>query len=89
MSADGWYCTTRFENAHGTVYREVLYPWHPWFGLQVCVHEAIKKADDVVFRCTLSGSDGDRWLEVPALDEFDRLLAPMLSKAARETACER
>jgi hypothetical protein len=58
--------TTRFENAHGTVLRELLYPWHPWFELQVAIHEAIEKADGVVFRCTLSGSDADRWLEVPA-----------------------
>jgi hypothetical protein len=32
----------------------------------VAIHEAIEKADGVVFRCTLSGSDADRWLEVPA-----------------------
>jgi len=60
------YCTTTFKNAHGTVFRELLYPWHPWFGAQVAVHEAIEKADGVVFRCTLSGCDADRWLEVPA-----------------------
>jgi hypothetical protein len=53
------------------VFRELLYRWHPWFGLRVCVHEAIDKADGVVFRCTLSGSDADRWLEVPAW-MFDR-----------------
>jgi hypothetical protein len=39
---------------------------HPWFGAQVAVHEAIEKANGVVFRCTLSGSGADRWLEVPA-----------------------
>jgi hypothetical protein len=43
-----------------------LYPWHPWFELQVAVHEAIEKSDGVVFRCTVSGSEADRWLEVPA-----------------------
>src|SRR5919112_549518 len=75
MSAGGWYCTTRYENAHRTVFRELLYPWHPWFGLQVSVHEAIKKADAVVFRCTLSGSDADRWLEVPAW-MFERSACP-------------
>ncbi|WP_247456185.1 hypothetical protein, partial [Bradyrhizobium sp. 166] len=36
-----------------------------------CVHGAIDKADDVVFRCTLDGSQADRWLEVPAW-MFDR-----------------
>ena len=41
-------------------------PWHPWFGLRVGVHEAIEKSDDIVFRCNLSGSDAERWLEIPA-----------------------
>jgi hypothetical protein len=40
-------------------------------GLQVCVHEAVDKTDGAVFRCTLSGSEADRWLEVPAW-MFDR-----------------
>ena len=69
------HCTTRFENAHGTVLREILYPWHPWFELQVAIHEAIEKADGVVFRCTVSGSDADRWLEVPAW-MFERAACP-------------
>src|SRR5947208_10981922 len=65
------YCTTRLENTHGTDFRELLYPWHPWFGLRVCVHQAIDKSGSGIFRCTLSGSDADRWLEVPAW-MFDR-----------------
>jgi hypothetical protein len=64
-------CTTRFKNAHGTVFRELLYHWHPWFGMRVAIHETVDKADGVVFRCTLSGSAADRWLEVPAW-MFDR-----------------
>jgi len=64
-------CTTRLENTHGTEFRELLYRWHPWFGLQVGVHEAIERSDGIVFRCNLSGSDTDRWLEVPAW-MFDR-----------------
>jgi len=48
-----------------------LYRWHPWFGLSVFVHQAVAKSDDVVFRCTLSGSDATRWLEIPAW-MFDR-----------------
>jgi hypothetical protein len=59
-------CRTKFENAHGTLLRKLLYPWHPWFELQVAIHEAIEKSDGVVFRCTVSGSDSDRGLEVPA-----------------------
>jgi len=55
LDAAGAHCTTSFENAHGTTFRELLYPWHPWFALRVAVHEAIKKSNDLVFRCTLSG----------------------------------
>ena len=76
MSADGEHaaslrCTTSIENAHGTGFRELLYRWHPWFAIQVFIHEVIEKSDGAVFRCTLSGSDSDRWLEVPAW-MFDR-----------------
>ena len=39
--------------------------------MRVAIHEAVDKADGVVFRCTLSGSAADRWLEVPAW-MFDR-----------------
>ena len=63
--------TIRFKNAHGTVFRELLYHWHPWFGMRVAIHETVDKVDGVVFRCTLSGSAADRWLEVPAW-MFDR-----------------
>jgi hypothetical protein len=41
----------------------------------VAVHEAIEKTDGVVFRCTLSGCDADRWLEVPAW-MFERASCP-------------
>jgi hypothetical protein len=64
--------TTQLNNTHGTGFRELLYRWHPWFGLPVFVHQTIDKADDVVFRCTRSGSDAARWLEIPAW-MFDRV----------------
>src|SRR6266851_408951 len=73
--AGGDDCTTRFENAHRTVLREVLYRHHPWFGRRVCVHGAVDKAGYVVFRCSLDGSQADRWLEVPAW-MFDRTACP-------------
>jgi len=79
MSEAGQHCTIRFENAHGTVLRELLYPWHPWFALQVAVNEAVEKADGVVFRCALNGSDADRWLEVPAW-MFERASYPNHSR---------
>ena len=41
----------------------------------MAIHEAVDKADGVVFRCTLSGSAADRWLEVPAW-MFDRARCP-------------
>src|SRR5258706_13209790 len=68
-------CTTRFENAHRTVLREVLYRHHPWFGRRVCIHGTVDKAGYVRFRCTLEGSQADRWLEVPAW-MFDRTAYP-------------
>ena len=64
------YCTTKLENAHGTEFREVLYRWHPWFGLRVAVQETVTRLDGIVFRCTLTGGRG-RQLELPAW-MFDR-----------------
>jgi hypothetical protein len=40
----------KFENAHGTVFRDVVYYWHAWFGMRVAFHEAIDIADGVVFQ---------------------------------------
>jgi hypothetical protein len=59
-------CTTRLENAHVTEFRELLYPWHPWSGLRIGIHEAIERPGGVVFRCDLTASDANRWLEIPA-----------------------
>ena len=70
-----WRCTTRFENAHRTVLRKVLYRHHPWFGRRVCIHGAVDKDGFVVFRCTLEESQADRGLEVPAW-MFDRMAYP-------------
>jgi hypothetical protein len=50
-----WRCTTRFESAHRTVLRKVLYRHHPWFRRRVCIHGAVDKDGFVVFRCTLEG----------------------------------
>jgi hypothetical protein len=69
-------CTTRPENTHGTEFRENLYPWHPWFGLHVGVHQAVVKPDGVVFRCSLRG----RRLEVPAW-MFDRSVCARVQAA--------
>jgi hypothetical protein len=50
--------TTRRDNAHSTEIgqeREVLYPWHPWAGCIVRVHEAVEKVDGTVLRCSREG----------------------------------
>jgi len=66
---------TELKSAHGTVFRELLYRWHPWSAMRVAVHEVIHKADGHVCRCTLSGSDAERWLEIPAW-MFERTACP-------------
>jgi hypothetical protein len=76
-------CTTRFENAHKTVFREVFYPHHPWSGRQVGVHATIEKPDGVVFRCALDGAEADRWLEIPAW-MFDRAGCPHAASMTAE-----
>src|SRR6266404_4846901 len=64
-------CTTRRRNAHGITEYELLYPWHPWAGCLIHIHEVVEKADREVFRCSLSGRASARWLEIPAW-MFDR-----------------
>ena len=44
---------TKLENAHGTEFGELLYPWHPWTGLRIGLHESVSKPDGIVFRCRL------------------------------------
>jgi hypothetical protein len=70
-SACGPHCTTRQHNTHRTEEREVVYPWHPWFGLAVFVHETMKRDGAGVLRCSQSSEDGVRCLEMPEW-MFDR-----------------
>lgn len=70
-NGDVRYCTTGRQNTHVTDRREVLYPWHPWFGRLVYVHSVVDKPGDAVFRCNLTGLRSDRLLEVP-IWMFDR-----------------
>jgi len=58
-------CRTRRLNAHRTAERMLLYPWHPWSGLAVRVHDVTERGGTTALRCSLDG-DTDRWLEVPA-----------------------
>jgi hypothetical protein len=64
-------CTTKLETAHRTEFRELLYPWHPWSGFRIGIHEAVERPGGVVFRCDLKASESERWLEIPAW-MFDR-----------------
>jgi hypothetical protein len=75
------HCTTRLENAHGTEFRELLYPWHPWTGLRVGIHEVIERPDGIAFRCDLNASEASRWLEIPAW-MFDRSACAKVRLAA-------
>lgn len=77
--------TTRRRNAHGTgVEREVLYPWHPWTGRQIHIHEVIEKGDVAVFRCSFFlGRASDRWLDIPAW-MFARVVSANWRIAARQ-----
>jgi hypothetical protein len=69
--------TTRRGNAHRTEKREVLYPWHPWAGCTVRIHEVMDKAAGVVARCSHDDGAAGRLLELP-LWMFDRsACAPM------------
>src|SRR5712671_3934991 len=64
-------CTRRRDNAHKIDEREVLYPWHPWFGRVVHVREVIEKRAGGIVHCSLDGSASARWLELPKW-MFDR-----------------
>ena len=70
-NGDARCCTSERQNTHVTDRREVLYPWHPWFGRLVYVHSVVDKPGDAVFRCNLTGLRSDRLLEVP-IWMFDR-----------------
>jgi hypothetical protein len=61
----GPHCTTRQHNTHRTEEREVLYPWHPWFGRRVFVHEVLVRGNQRVFRCSEAVQAADRRLAIP------------------------
>jgi hypothetical protein len=63
--------TRRRDNTHKIEEREVLYPWHPWFGRIVHAREVIEKRAGGILHCSLDGSASARWLELPKW-MFDR-----------------
>ena len=81
LSVAGDNCTTRRQNAHRTEERKVLYPWHPWAGCIVHIHEVIEKAAGDVARCSHDDRASGRLLELP-IWMFDRsACAPMRVEA--------
>lgn len=59
--------TSERRNAHKIEHgdeREVVYPWHPWAGCRVRVHEVIEKSSGLVLRASRPPYL-DRWLELP------------------------
>jgi len=60
---------------------EVLYPWHPWFGRVVHVHEVIEQRAGGVLRCSPDGDASRRWLELPQW-MFDRAACLAIRMAA-------
>jgi hypothetical protein len=57
--------TSRQSNTHSTELREVLYPWHPWYGRSVWIHATFVKSGGVVCRCSLAQNDETRLFEIP------------------------
>jgi hypothetical protein len=56
---------------HVTESRELRYPWHPWCGQVVYIHEVAEERGGRVFHCDLENPPSARCLTVPAW-MFDR-----------------
>jgi hypothetical protein len=74
-------CTKRQDNAHKIEVLEVLYPWHPWFGRVVHIHEVIEQRAGGVLHCSPDGDASRRWLELPKW-MFDRATCLAIRMAA-------
>jgi hypothetical protein len=59
------YYTKRRDNAHKIEELEVLYPWHPWFGRVVHVHEALRRESGALLKRIREIED--RIIETPAV----------------------
>ena len=68
------HCGTRQQNPHVTERREVLYPWHPWFGLSVHIHQKIDRGQGANFRCSVDGVMRSQELPVWMFDRVSCLL---------------
>ncbi len=79
--ADAADYTKQRDNAHKIEELEVLYPWHPWFGRVVHVHEVIEQRAGGVLHCSPDGDASRRWLELPKW-MFDRTTCLAIRMAA-------
>ena len=53
-------------NTHSIESEEVRYPWHPWYGRRVWIHEDLDKNGDGIRRCRSENDLNARPLELPA-----------------------
>ena len=58
-------CTSQQSNTHSTESREVLYPWHPWFGRAVWIYARRMNHGRMVVHCGLEPRHESRGVEVP------------------------
>jgi hypothetical protein len=64
--AFGPHGTTQQRNTHNIESREVCYPWHPWCGRVVAVHQTFaKNCRGVVSHCRIEENSEARHLEIP------------------------
>jgi hypothetical protein len=65
IGCDAVKARVRTPNAHRTEERKVLYPWHPWAGCIIHIHEVIEKEAGDVARCSFNDGSLGRLLELP------------------------
>jgi hypothetical protein len=74
------YDTSSQLNTHNIKLRDVCYPWHPWYGRSVVIHDAFVRHGQAVLRCTLEHEERSRALDIPQW-MFDRALCCMMPMA--------
>ena len=80
--------TTQQRNTHNIESREVRYPWHPWCGRVVAVHQTFAKNGWVVSHCSIEENAEARHLEIPEW-MFDPVICRRTQLAAVPTvSCE-
>ena len=69
-------------NTHITNCQELCYPWHPWYGRTVVIHETYVRRGQTVFKSSLDTENGGRPIAIPAW-MFDRALCATLRLSDR------